>query len=473
MLTRNSQLADRYCILGAGASGLAVSKTFKQRGIPFDCLEREDDIGGLWNYETPSSVVYETTEMVSSKEFTAFEDYPMPDDYPLYPSHRLAMKYLRDYAEHFGLLDHIELGCTVERVANQDGAWRVWVAGETEPRSYKGVIVASGHHDRPRMPDYPGQFAGKVIHTREYRSQRQLTGKRILVVGGGNSACDVVNDGVQHANRVVHSIRHGYYFLNKFTFGIPTDDIADFIEKLRLPRFVRQRIYGWSHRLLVGRMSRYGLPDPEHKILDTHPTMSSELPGHVAHGRVVLKGDIEHFAGSRVVFDDGSNEEIDLVVFATGYEMSFPFLDESLVLGNDGKPNLYLNVFHPERDDLFTVGLIQANGSMWRLADLQGQLIANYITAMAVGDKKAKWFRKLKSAGAGDRAGLPTGYMPSERHKLEVDYFGYRRVMKKLARKFGQVGETPYPATEPAYADSELPQPETEELEVAESKAAA
>lgn len=473
MLTRNDQIADRYCILGAGTAGLAVSKTFKQRGIPFDCLEREDDIGGLWNYDSPSGVVYETTEMVSSKEFTAFEDYPMPDDYPLYPCHRLALKYLRDYADHFGLLEHIEFDCNVERVAYQDGAWRVWVAGEAAPRAYKGVIIATGHHDKPRIPDYPGDFAGQVLHTRDYKTQRQLTGKRILVVGGGNSACDVVNDGVQHANRVILSIRHGYYFLNKFTFGIPTDDIADFIEKLRLPRWVRQRLYRWSHRILVGNMERYGLPQPEHQILDTHPTMSSELPGHAAHGRIVVKGDIDHFAGSRVVFGDGSNEEIDLVVYATGYEMSFPFLDESLILGSNGLPNLYLNIFHPERDDLFTVGLIQANGSMWRLADLQGQLIANYITAMALDDKKSKWFRKLKAAGAGDRAGLPTGYMPTERHKLEVDYFGYRRVMRKLVRKFGHVTDMPYPAVEPPYGGLDAPEPEAEDLDVPESKAAA
>ena len=92
---------DKVCIIGAGSSGLAAAKTFAERGIPFDCLEREDDIGGLWNETTGTGVVYDTTYLVSSRKYTGFEDYPMPEEYPTYPSHREALAYLRDYAQNF------------------------------------------------------------------------------------------------------------------------------------------------------------------------------------------------------------------------------------------------------------------------------------------------------------------------------------------------------------------------------------
>src|SRR5262245_359493 len=131
----------RYCIIGAGASGLAVAKNFVERGIPFDCLEREQDIGGLWNIATPSGIVYETTHLVSSISSTGFDDLPMLDeDYPEYPNHARVLGYFRDYASKFGLSGHIELGRAVTRVAPRgDGLWDVGVAGEASPRVYRGV----------------------------------------------------------------------------------------------------------------------------------------------------------------------------------------------------------------------------------------------------------------------------------------------------------------------------------------------
>jgi cation diffusion facilitator CzcD-associated flavoprotein CzcO len=148
--------SDRYCIIGAGASGLAVAKNFAERGIPFDCLEREQDIGGLWNFATQSGIVYETTHLVSSISSTGYDDLPMLDeDYPEYPSHGRVLGYFRDFIRTFGLTPHIELGKRVERVIPQHGRWEVSVAGEAGPRLYRGVVVASGHHDVPRMPRYP------------------------------------------------------------------------------------------------------------------------------------------------------------------------------------------------------------------------------------------------------------------------------------------------------------------------------
>jgi cation diffusion facilitator CzcD-associated flavoprotein CzcO len=431
--------SKKFCIIGAGASGLAVAKNFKLRGIPFDCLEREPDIGGLWNIATKSGIVYETTHLVSSISSTGFDDLPMEDeDYPEYPSHELVLGYFRDYAAKFRLEPHIELGKEVTRIAPRiDGLWEVRVAGESAPRLYRGVVLANGHHDVPRLPHYPGRFAGEIIHSRQYRSPRQVRDKRVLVVGAGNSACDIVSDAVHGGSRVFLSLRRGYWFVPKFLLGFPTHDVVSNIEWVPLPRLVKRWLFQAALWLLQGPPSRYRLPDPDYAIDQAHPTMSDEVPRLAAHGRLTVKPEIARYEGDRVIFTDGSSERVDMIVFATGYRPSFPFLDESLIFGRDGRPRLFLNVFHPEYDGLFAAGLVQANGSMWRLADYQGELIANFIIAADRAPAYAARFRALKAAG---RSGNPGHkFVVSDRHLLETNYYDYRRRLKRLIRTFGRV----------------------------------
>jgi hypothetical protein len=426
---------DKVCIIGAGFSGLAAAKTFHERGIPFDCLEREKDIGGLWNEATNTGVVYDSTYLVSSRKYTGFGDYPMPDDYPTYPSHREALAYLRNYAQEFGVLDRVELNTTVEHAERTQGGWRVQIAGEARPRFYRALVIASGHHDVPRTPKIAGKFTGEILHSRNYRSVKQLADKRVVVVGAGNSACDIVVDATAVARSVHQSMRRGTYFVPKFMLGRPTDGIVNFCEKLPMPRWLRNRIYTLWHKLMVGSNVRYGLPEPEHLIMDTHPTMNTVLPQLVAHGRIGVKPDIVEFEGRTVRFIDGSEVEADLVVYATGYQISLPFIDNDLILGPDGRSILYLNVFHPDFDDLFAVGLVQANGSIWRLADAQAKLIASYLIAASEQHERASWFSKLKSEGA--KRSPETGYVASDRHRLEYNYYAYRRHLRRLLRRFG------------------------------------
>lgn len=432
-----------YCIIGAGASGLAVAKTFKERGIPFDCLEREAELGGLWNAGTGTGVVYKTCHMVSSIKRTGYEDFPFPEDAHVYPGHAEALAYLKSYALEFGLLNAIEFSKPVRRATHVDGAWRIQVEGESGHRAYAGLILANGHHDKPRWPTYPGRFTGEMIHSRDYKGPERLSGKRVLIVGAGNTGCDIVVDGVHHALETFHSMRRGYYFVPKFTFGFPTDGTVAFMEQFRPPRWLKQFFYAGMNKLLVGPAARHGLPVPEQHILDTHPTVSSEIPSHVAHGRLKAKPDIERFEGRRVYFVDGSSELIDLVIMATGYHVDFPMMDERQVLDERGMPKLYLNTFHPERDDLFAAGLVQANGSIWRLADWQAKLIASYIVAMQQDEARAAWFRALKSAGRTAIAGHGS-FVQSQRHALEHDYYVYRRILKRTLRRFGTCATAPY-----------------------------
>ncbi|MFZ1105865.1 MAG: NAD(P)-binding domain-containing protein [Hyphomicrobiaceae bacterium] len=447
--------STRFCIIGAGASGLAAAKNFVARGIPFDCLERERDIGGLWNIATPSGVVYETTHLISSISSTGFDDLPMLDeDYPEYPSHARVLGYFRDFARTFGILEHIELGRTITEVAPRgDGTWAVSVAGEPEARSYRGVVIASGHHDTPRMPVYPGAFSGEILHSRAYRSPRQLRDRRVLVVGCGNSAADIVSDAAHSGSEVFLSIRRGYWFVPKFVLGFPTGDILGYAEMLPVPRIVKRWLFQGVLWLVQGPPSRYRLPDPDYSIDQAHPTMTDEIPRLVAHGDLTVKPEIAGYEGDRVRFKDGTAERVDTIVFATGYQPIIPYADEGLIFAADGRPRLLANVVHPEHAGLFAVGLTQANGSMWRTADYQGQLVANLIVAGKHAPKRARSFRRMLAARAA-RAARRT-YVASDRHRLEVNYFDYRRLMKRLNRRFGAVrGMRLEPAAAPAGKDA-------------------
>jgi Flavin-binding monooxygenase-like len=434
-----SDRTDRYCVIGAGASGLAVAKNFVEREIPFDCLEREQDIGGLWNFSTDSGIVYETTHLISSISSTGYDDLPMLDeDYPEYPSHERVLGYFREFVRKFGLAPHIELGKTVARVTpRSDGLWEVAVVGEPEPRVYRGVVVASGHHDVPRMPSYPGTFTGEVLHSRQYRSPKQVRDKRVLVVGCGNSAADIVSDAVHNRSKVFLSIRRGYWFVPKFILGFPTGDVISNAEMVPMPRLLKRWLFQATLWLLQGPPSRYRMPDPDYSIDQAHPTMTDEIPRLVAHDKLTVKPDIVRFEGDRVLFKDGTAEGIDTIVFATGYQPVIPFMDERLIFAEDGRPRSYLNAVHPEHQGLFFAGLAQANGSMWRLADYQGQLIANLIVAGKHDPDRASRFREMLA----DRRNSARvhGVVASERHRLEVNYYDYRRLLKRLNRRFGRI----------------------------------
>jgi hypothetical protein len=297
------------------------------------------------------------------------------------------------------------------------------------------VVIASGHHDVPRVPVYPGTFSGEIIHSRAYKSPKQLRDKRVLVVGCGNSAADIVADAVHGGSQVFLSIRRGYWFVPKFILGFPTGDVIGYAEMVPLPRLVRRWLFQGVLWLVQGPPSRYRMPDPDYGIDQAHPTMTDEIPRLVAHGDLAVKPEIAGYDGDRVLFKDGTAETIDTVVFATGYEPVIPIVDEGLIFGEDGRPCLIFNAVHPEHEGLFAAGLAQANGSMWRLADYQGQLISNLIVAGRHEPQRARGFREMlakRAAAAGARS-----FVASDRHRLEVNYYDYRRLMKRLIRRFG------------------------------------
>jgi cation diffusion facilitator CzcD-associated flavoprotein CzcO len=437
----------RFCIIGAGACGLAVAKTFAERGIPFDCFEALGDVGGLWNPESPH-VVYGSTFLNSSKKLSRYPDFHFPDDMPHYVSREQAQSYLRAYAAAFDLYDRITFNARVTSAERASDGWRISLAGESAPRIYAGLVVANGHHWQPNVPVYPGRFDGEMLHSHDVKSKEQLKGKRVLVVGAGNSAVDILSDAALDGAKAVHSMRRSYYFFPKMVFGKPTDVFIDLLSRWPLPRSFMSQLYKLGMRILVGPHYRYGLPDPDHKLFEAHPTACTTYLDHIVHGRIAVKPGIERLEGRRVHFVDGSAEEIDLIVWATGFTVSFPFMDRSYVLDEQGRSKLFIHTFHRELDDFFVAGLFEpAEGGVWQLADYQARLIASFITACEQDPARAAWFRKLKARATPD-IGHGIRYQDTPWHKFEIQHYRFRQYMKRLIEKFGaSAGEAPVART--------------------------
>jgi cation diffusion facilitator CzcD-associated flavoprotein CzcO len=434
-------MSDTFAIIGAGPAGLATAKTFHQHGLAVEIIEREDDVGGNWYFGRPASSVCHSTHMISSKRMSQFADFPMPKEFPPYPHHAQALKYLRDYARHFSLYDVTRFHTTVSRVEPVANAapeqWRI-TFDNGEAKTYSGVVIASGHHREPLWPELPGGFSGELIHAHDYKVPEQIRDKRVLVIGGGNSGCDLAVEAAQHGAASFLSLRRGYHFLPKFLFGGPLDSGGELFDRWRVPVWLQQRLTALLVNVAVGRPERYGLPKPNHRLFETHPIVNSQLLYAVGHGHVQVRPAIERIQGNTIHFADGREEQIDVIICATGYQTTFPFLDRSLLMKDDGTPRLFLNAFHPDYDRLFVAGLIQPNGAIWPLVDWQARLMAAFVRSQQADSARADWFRKRKARGHDDLGG-GLHYDRSPRHRLEVEFFAYRRRLRQLVSKFGRL----------------------------------
>jgi thioredoxin reductase len=437
------EVADKteaVCVVGAGSSGLAAAKNLHEHGLDVEVLEREDDVGGNWYIDAATSRVYQSVRLISSKPFTQFPDFPMPDALPDYPNHAQIHRYLRRYAEHFGLRELITFGAEVERLEPIAGgaAWDVTVrrGGERRTARYGAVVIANGHNWHPKIPEYPGEFHGEAIHSAEYREPSVLAGKRVLVVGGGNTGCDLAVEAAQHAADTLHSTRRGYWYAPKYTFGRPSDQVYDLVLGLRLPRRVLQALFHATLRLTVGDLTRHGLPEPDHRFLETHPIVNSLLLYYVGHGAIRPKPDLARLDGDAVVFTDGSRERIDLILWCTGYLLRFEFIDRAHLNWDGDKPDLYKNVFTPAVDNLAVCGLIQPDSGQFKIVHWQAVAIAKVLRAVVDGDREALarfHAARARRLGEDDHRGLQ--YKESTRHHVEINHFDYLRGMERLVNE--------------------------------------
>jgi hypothetical protein len=342
--------SDKLAVIGAGPVGLAVARALRQARIPYEQLEARDDLGGNW-YQG----VYESAHIISSKKTTEYADFPMPEDYPDFPSAMQMLAYLNSYADTFGLRSGIQFRITVLMAKPlPDERWELELAGG-EKRIYKGLIVCNGHHWDKRYPNYPGKFTGAYLHSKDYQRPEQLAGKRVLVIGGGNSACDVASEAARVGRECHISLRRGYWFLPKTIFGVPIPELVPGW----MPVFAQRIMLRVFLRVVFGKYEKYGLPKPDHKIFEHHPTINSELLHYVKHGRIRPRPDIESFMGQRVFFVDGSSDEFDMVVCATGFHLSFPFLPQGMVPVEGSNALLYGGSTLPDYKNLYIVGTAQ------------------------------------------------------------------------------------------------------------------
>lgn len=224
-------------------------------------------------------------------------------------------------------------------------------------------------------------------------------------------------------------MRRGYHFLPKFCLGRPIDTFGGLV---RLPRPLKQRLDAALVRLLVGHPSDYGLPNPDHRLYESHPVMNSLVLHHLAHGDIRARRDVHGVEGQRVAFSDGERADYDLILLATGYQLDYPFIDRTLLNWPKAQaaPQLYLNVFHPEHDDLFMLGMVEASGLGWQGRAEQAELVALYIRQLAAGNPAAERFRQLKKAQAGQRIDGGYRYLPLDRMAHYVHKDSYRRILR-------------------------------------------
>lgn len=423
-----------WAVIGAGPHGLSALKALLQCGLDADCFEREADLGGNWNYHGSHSRVYRSTHLISTKPFTQFPDFPMPDDYPDYPSHWQVHEYFKRYAEHFGLNEHITFKAEVVAVEPVGDRWRVTVKVGRSKKTYEyaGVVIANGHNWSAKMPSYPGQevFQGQIIHSAQYKGPEVLDGKRVLVVGAGNTGCDVAVESAQHAKETWHSTRRGYYYNPKYAFGRPSDQTADLLLALRLPLPVRRVLFGATLRLTVGDLTRYGLKKPDHKFFETHPIVNQQLVYYVGHGDIHPKPDIDHFTEDLVVFTDGTSANVDLVVFCTGYLAVFPFLPQEILRQDGDHPVLARHMFTPNSSTLAVSGLIQPDSGQWTIAHWQGMTVAKYAALRAKNPVAADRFFARMCSTADTRYTGGVSYKNSSRHYYEVAHQEYLKVLQ-------------------------------------------
>jgi dimethylaniline monooxygenase (N-oxide forming) len=423
-------------VIGAGSSGIAVVKALRERGIPFDCFEKSDQVGGNWVFGNRNgmSAAYRDLFINVSRERMSYSDYPMPSSYPDFPHHTHIKEYFDNYVDHFGLREHITFQTGVEHARKrEDGVWELEVAPSgdggaegsvagRETREYDALLVANGHHWDSRWPEpaFSGadNFEGTQLHAHSYVDNSIFAGKDVVVLGMGNSAMDIAVESSYVAANTYLAARKGAWIIPKYVLGRPVDQLPN---NPRIPFAIRQRMIHQTIKTLTGPPERYGLPKPDHKFGEAHPTVSGRILDRIAHGTIAPKPNIAALEGDRVRFVDGSEVHADVVVYCTGYKISFPFFEPDFLAAPDNHIELFKRVFHPDIEGLYFIGLLQPLGAIMPLAETQGAWVGDHLCGRYALPVPADIRRDIAS----DQAAMRKRYVASKRHTIQVDFDDY------------------------------------------------
>jgi dimethylaniline monooxygenase (N-oxide forming) len=463
----------RVCVIGAGCSGLTAIRQLRDEGLDVVCYERSDAIGGLWYYQDDVrdgiASVARSTIINTSKEFSAYSDFPPPDHFPNFMHNSymvsvsdvsliislvscshfcLQLRYFQLYAEHNCLEEHILLKRKVILLTYADdyettGRWKVTTesteTGEQSTDVFEGVVIATGHHVTPLLPNFPGQekFQGKILHTHTFKHATGYEGKRVCVIGVGNSGGDAIVELSVQSKVVYMSTRRGAWIRPRVGHkGYPMDN------------FMANRIVNWGLGLLPKgwgdaifesyinlRMDHqlYGLK-PAHRVFQQHPLINDSLNNVILAGRVQVRPNVKEFTENGVIFEgDTEVTEVDAVVFATGYKMELPFVDKSIIAPSNNEVSLYKNMFssdllHPHT--LALVGLVQPLGPIHTTSEMQSRWFA----ALMSGKVRLPSKDEMKAVIAREKAFYREQFYESPRHSLEIFYIPY---LEEIARTLG------------------------------------
>ena len=414
------------CIIGAGPSGITAAKNCQQNGIAYDIFEKNNKVGGNWvfNSATGHSSVYENTHIISSRTMSEYEDYPMPTTYPDYPRHDHLQAYFENYSKHFGVYENIKFHHTVDHVSkDSNGKWQVEYTdnqGNKHTKIYDYLMVSNGHHWMPKYPNYDGEFTGKWMHSHDFKGVTdEWRDKKILVIGAGNSGCDVAVESARVSKHIYISMRSPQWFVPKFMLGYPADILVKALEKLS-PK-TRQKLLTKMVKAFTGNYADFGLPVNTKPMLTQHPTANSDFIDYIRHGKIHPKPAIKRLDGKYVEFVDGSKEEFDIICCCTGFWTVFPFFDKNFLdFQYSEKLPLYRKMMHAEHENLYFIGLFQPLGCIWPASDHQANLACQEILG------KYKRPSNMQQAIDSELNNPHYNFEGGQRHAAEVDYNDFR-----------------------------------------------
>lgn len=464
-------MKKRVAIVGAGVSGLASIRSCLEEGLEPICFERSNDVGGLWKFsdqaEEGRASIYQSVFTNSSKEMMCFPDFPYPDNYPNYMHHSKLQEYIQSFAKKKDLLRYIQFETLVSSIKKcpnfvVTGQWEVISEKDGKQKSaiFDAVMICSGHHVYPNLPtdSFPGldQFQGKYMHSRDYKGPLTFQGKRVLVVGLGNSGTDIAVELSRHAAQVIISSRSGSWVMSRvWDNGYPWDMVyvtrfTNFLRNI-LPSFVSDWMYVRKMNTWF-KHENYGLM-PLNGTLRKEPVFNDELPSRILCGVVSIKPGVKKFTETSAIFEDGTVfEAIDCVIFATGYGYAYPFLDDSIIKSRNNEVTLFKGIFplFLEKPTLAVIGLVQSLGAAIPTADLQARFAVKVFTNKCtlpsekemIDDidekmgKKLKWFGQSQTLQTdyitymdelgsfiGSKPSIPRLFLTDPRLALEV-FFG-------------------------------------------------
>jgi dimethylaniline monooxygenase (N-oxide forming) len=424
-LDPGAEKAKTVAVVGAGPAGLCAAKYMLSAGFDVTLYEAGSGVGGLWFYNNDSglSSAYQTLHINTDKYITQFEDFPLAETASVFPHHTEMRKYLQDYAAKFNLIERTLFKTEVTQIEPVDdegrGRWRIH-DNHGGTRDFDVAIVANGHLSTPRHPDFGEEFTGEYLHSHYYRDPADFVGKRICIVGAGNSACDIAADVCVTAERTVMAVRSGVVINPKLVLGVPLTQIATRLARWHVPDTLIRRVMKLITRVVHGDMKRWGFKEPD---AATHPTSHATLISHIAYRRVEVKPGIRAVNGRSIEFDDGSAEEFDTLIAATGYIVDLPIVsDEVLTFSDDWAP-LYKRVVPVDWPGLYFVGLIQYVGPLFTSFEAQSKWIREIETGQYLLPSR----QEMAADIAAKREYNKRAFHGSPRHSLEEPAKPYQR----------------------------------------------